>query len=233
MTETPFRILTLCTGNTCRSPFAERALQAMLTRMVVATGELSWANATETLSAGTRALAGQAATPEIERCAERYGLTLATHAARALDRDLLDGAGLVLAMTRDHRREAVSLLPRMSRAAFTLSEFARLAEDAALTRTLVPAPGVAAPAVLTALVVAAHARRGFALPPEQPEDDDIADPFGRGEAAYNEATARIIAEVARIESVLIAATGVARSGHQGDPALATRTAPTPRRGCAQ
>ncbi|WP_461170405.1 arsenate reductase/protein-tyrosine-phosphatase family protein [Arthrobacter sp. Z1-15] len=49
-TNTPFRILTVCTGNICRSPMAERLLQTGFDEM--APGEFTVA------SAGTGALLG-------------------------------------------------------------------------------------------------------------------------------------------------------------------------------
>ena len=51
MAPTPARVLTVCTGNICRSPFLERALQAELDR--------SWGpGGIEVSSGGTGALAG-------------------------------------------------------------------------------------------------------------------------------------------------------------------------------
>jgi len=51
MAPTPGRVLTVCTGNICRSPFLERALQAELDR--------SWGRGEiEVASGGTGALAG-------------------------------------------------------------------------------------------------------------------------------------------------------------------------------
>jgi protein-tyrosine phosphatase len=91
--EPGFRILFVCTGNTCRSPMAVGALQQALgldaTRFEVG-------------SAGTAAWDGQPATPASLEAAARDGVDLASHRSRRVTPALLRAADLVLVMERGH-----------------------------------------------------------------------------------------------------------------------------------
>ena len=84
-----FRVLFVCTGNTCRSPLAQAALVRALgdTAAKVAVG-----------SAGTAASDGAPASPPSRDVARRAGLDLEGHRSRRLNRDLLAAADLVLLM---------------------------------------------------------------------------------------------------------------------------------------
>ena len=62
MTDPPFRILTVCTGNICRSPVAERLLQAGL------------GDAVAVSSAGVRAVVGDPIHPGMVALLERSGI---------------------------------------------------------------------------------------------------------------------------------------------------------------
>lgn len=162
-----FRILTVCTGNICRSPLAERVLQHRLHE------RLGPGAPVEVDSAGTGALTGSAMDAQAAAVLGTYGIDCAGHQGRALLPDLVARADLVLAATRRHRAAAVSLQPRASRYTFTLREFARLAE--AVDPADLP-PGSAAERCRAAVALAA-ARRGTVLP--DPDGDDIEDPYRR------------------------------------------------------
>ncbi|HTR96406.1 MAG TPA: hypothetical protein VMH61_00745 [Candidatus Acidoferrales bacterium] len=92
--ETAIRVLFVCTGNTCRSPFAAAAMR----------GELA-ADASRIVveSAGTSALEGQPATSEMQRVAGRAGLDLSPHRARAVTARELREADFVFVMEPRHR----------------------------------------------------------------------------------------------------------------------------------
>jgi protein-tyrosine phosphatase len=101
---------------------------------------------------------------------------------------------LVLTATRDHRAAVASLVPRASRYAFTLNQFARLAASTAraeLDAITDPLDRVAAIA----------ARRGFA-PPEHPDDDDIDDPYLEPIEVYERVAAQIDAATRVIAAAL-------------------------------
>ncbi len=92
---TPDRVLAVCTGNICRSPFAERYL-----RRLAAVGGVEL----RASSAGTHACPGTRATPEARLAASEFGVDLDGHRARSLLLQDLEDASLVLAMTPSHAR---------------------------------------------------------------------------------------------------------------------------------
>ncbi len=91
--EPVFRVLLVCTGNTCRSPMAAGALRRRLAadggRIVVE-------------SAGTAAWDDQPATEAAVRVAARAGVDLSEHRSRRLTPAIVRGADMVLAMERNH-----------------------------------------------------------------------------------------------------------------------------------
>lgn len=90
----PFRILFVCTGNTCRSPLAAVALRAELG---------SDADQVELGSAGTAASTGQPASEGTLRIAAAEGFDLGRHRSRPLTPQLARSADLVFVMSAAHR----------------------------------------------------------------------------------------------------------------------------------
>jgi protein-tyrosine-phosphatase len=88
-----FRLLFVCSGNTCRSPLAcaiaERELKT-----------LGWQ--VEVRSGGVNALAGVPASTGSLDAARRHGLDLSTHRSREVDAALIDWADLILVMSPSH-----------------------------------------------------------------------------------------------------------------------------------
>src|SRR5262245_46928534 len=91
--EPAFRILFICTGNTCRSPMAAGALIKELG---------SEGARVEVASAGTAAWEGQPATEGAIEMARRDGIDLGVHRSRRVTPAMLRAADLVLVMERDH-----------------------------------------------------------------------------------------------------------------------------------
>ena len=99
-----FRILFVCTGNTCRSPLAVVALAAALGPD---------ADQVELLSAGTAATPGQPASEGSQRVVAAEGLDLGSHRSRALTPELARSADLVFVMSAAHRSAVESMgVPR-------------------------------------------------------------------------------------------------------------------------
>src|SRR6266404_712562 len=73
------RVLVLCHGNICRSPFAEALLAARVPAL-------------EVRSAGLHAGDGNPADPSAIACAERMGVSLAAHRSARVDAERLDDA---------------------------------------------------------------------------------------------------------------------------------------------
>ena len=101
MTAEPFRLLFVCTGNTCRSPLAE----ALARREADARGWTHFAVA----SAGVAAGAGDPASSGSVAAAEAVGLDLSGHRATLLTAEVAEDADLLLAMSPHHFFRAVEL----------------------------------------------------------------------------------------------------------------------------
>ena len=165
MADNAFQTLTVCTGNICRSPVAERLLQVALGDAVAVT------------SAGVRAMVGDPIHPEMVALLERSGIPSDGFAARQVAPTEVRSADLVLALTRQHRAQLVQQTPAALRRSFTLLEFARILASPSLP--LVPAGAIGVR--LRELVPLAARYRSLAGPAET---QDVPDPYGRDRAAY-------------------------------------------------
>lgn len=199
-----FVVLTVCTGNICRSPYAERLLRLALARTPSPKGPASWvwSQGIAVTSAGTRAMAGFPVAPLMAAQGERFGIDTSGHVARGIDYEIVAAARLILALSRDHRRDVARLVPLRSRVTFTLSEFARLADDAYHTGLLALSTADSPADAFGQFVDCVASRRGFAVPPTDPAEDDILDPYGGNEVDYTTSADQIAAAVATIETCL-------------------------------
>jgi protein-tyrosine phosphatase len=178
MPEVPdpaFRILLVCTGNICRSAFAERLGRAWL-------DEALGRDVTEIelVSAGTRAVVGSAMHPDTAVVLRGYGADPGDFRARQLTDQHPATADLILTMTRAHQKHLLDLVPKALPRAFTLREAAGLLprlDGAPLSGTDL---GERARALVTALTEARSWRPVGA-------DDDVPDPVDRPVEAHEEA----------------------------------------------
>ncbi len=97
----PFRLLFVCTGNTCRSPMAEVIARRRIT-------DFGWSRV-EVRSAGVGAFDGSPASGGAVRAAEAHGLDLSGHSASLLTQEEVDGADLILTMSASHLMRVVEL----------------------------------------------------------------------------------------------------------------------------
>jgi len=141
-------------------------------------------------SAGTRAVGGPASGHAVDVLAG-VGLDLSRHESRPLDRQAVASADLVLAMAREHLREAVVLDRRSLPKSFTLKELVRRGGAVGPRR-----PGEA---LADWLQRAAAGRSTAALMGSDPIDD-VTDPIGRPRADYE----RTHAELAELVDRLVA-----------------------------
>ena len=183
----PFVILTVCTGNICRSPVAEQLLRAGLARIP----------GIAIASSGTRAQIGDSMPPQAEALSIKYGGDPIGHVPRALNERQISDAQLVLGMSREHRREIVSLHPRASRYTFTIREFARLAADITEWDLLDFSGGLLTTAKerLVSAVELVASRRGTVPAADDPTDDDIVDPYRQDDATYALSGAQLVPAV--------------------------------------
>lgn len=190
-------ILTVCTGNVCRSPIAEQLLARRLTGLRV-----------HIESAGTRARDGMRMPAEAAEMAVSHGVPTsspAAHKARYLTSSRLASANLALAMARDHRREIVELDPSFLRRTFTVRELHRLAGGvpdhtlaSAADCATQPGPGPR----LAALLAYVASLRGTMAPPLDPEIDDVVDPIGRSYEVYEQSVAQINEALPSVERLI-------------------------------
>ncbi|MGZ0655150.1 arsenate reductase/protein-tyrosine-phosphatase family protein [Coraliomargarita sp. W4R53] len=89
-------ILTICTGNVCRSPMAEKLLQHALA------AEGAPLNQLEVASAGVAAGYGDAASANSVAALKKVKLDLTRHKSQPVTQDLIDRAFLILGMTPSH-----------------------------------------------------------------------------------------------------------------------------------
>lgn len=177
-------ILTVCSGNICRSPLAEQLLRQQLHDLADVT----------VASAGTIAMVGHAMTPQAQKLSAGYGATDASaHVARQLTAQQIIEADLVLALSREHRRAIVEMVPSAVRKTFTLREFARLTSGVG-QEDLVDGfiPGVNP---ITSAVGVASSFRGIVAPAASPDDDDVIDPYRQSDAVYQTSANQLVPAV--------------------------------------
>lgn len=119
----PFRLLLVCEGNVCRSPWAEVLVRHRL-----------WADAVdrfEVSSAGTHALLDRPAHPLLRVLCEteQERSAIEEHRSRRVDVPLLREQELVIVMERRHRLDALDSWPEGHRRVFTIGEAEQLARS--------------------------------------------------------------------------------------------------------
>ncbi len=189
-------IMTVCTGNICRSPLAEVVLDTRLADLNV-----------EVHSAGVRGLPSAEMTPEAIELARAAGVDPARaseHRSRYLTEGMLSSPDLIIAMTRAHRRDLAELAPARLRSTFTAREFARL--SVAISDDELAAAAAAAGANcsdrLRAVAAVVAGRRGLVPPPEDPADDDVIDPYRMPWETYLQSSDELLPALAEIERVV-------------------------------
>jgi protein-tyrosine phosphatase len=164
-----FTVLYVCTGNVCRSPMAELLFRG-------------WANPAADVivsSAGTEAMEGYGIDRSSASALGQLGIDPSRHRARQFEPWMATDADLILTAGREHRDAIIAALPTLYKRTFTMKEFARLVNGL----------GTGDP---RSIVAAAAARRGE-LQPEDPEDDDVRDPY-RGAIKHAKTIAEEITE---------------------------------------
>ncbi|UKA62118.1 low molecular weight phosphatase family protein [Arthrobacter sp. FW306-04-A] len=170
----PVRILTVCTGNICRSPVAERLLQAGLDQV--------FPGGFEVRSAGTRAMVGSPIQPLSSDIIRTYGGSPDNFAARQLTSKILRASDLVLTMASHHRGEVLQLDASLLKRTFTIREFARMV-NALEERGDASPSGSDYTQQWRDLPARASSVRHLVLAAEASEND-VADPYKQGADAY-------------------------------------------------
>lgn len=177
-----FRILTVCTGNICRSPVSEILLQSGLDELHPEKFSVS--------SAGTHALVGQAMQPLSAAIVQRNGGVAGGFSARQLTPTMVREADLVLTMAAEHRARVLQLEPAALRRTFTIREFGRMLEHLAFDEV----PDRSSDDIVLRwreLPGAAASVRHRSLA-EHPLDNDVVDPYRRSDAEYRSMEEQLI-----------------------------------------
>lgn len=188
VTEPRAHILTVCTGNICRSPAAHLLLQD-------AFGPDCGISVS---SAGVMPLIGEPVSGPMARLLRGAGVEPDGFAASYLTEADVRRATLVLGLTRAHRSKAASLWPSAVRRLYTLKEFARLAAHVP-AGDLASTAGSDAPAARLAALASLAGRYRAPVPAGQ---DDIVDPFRQSDEVY----AAVFAEIREAVDVIVAVT---------------------------
>ena len=158
-------ILTVCTGNICRSPAAELLLTEYLGPDAVVS------------SAGTYAMVGYGIPEEMLMCLDVDGIDGRGHSAQQLTADLARQHDIIICMTAAHRSWAVREAPFALKRTFLLTEIAAAAREGA------PLEG--------GLAGVADAVQGFRVELAGRDLADVPDPYRRGQKLYDESYAMI------------------------------------------
>jgi protein-tyrosine phosphatase len=103
-------IVTVCTGNICRSPVAEAVLRSKLPQCDVS-------------SAGLGALVGHGADAGSQLAAQDFGITLLGHSARQFDARIGEASDLILVMDRGHLQKIRHKYPQLTGKCFLLRHY--------------------------------------------------------------------------------------------------------------
>ena len=185
----PFSILTVCTGNVCRSPLAEQLLRARL----VEAGFTS----VEVASAGLHAVVGAPMDTIPAQISSRLGGDPSRARGQQLTSEMVAASDLLLTMTRSQRDHLVSRYPSAVHRSFTLVEFARLlgpAGGATASVADMAAPAAASERLQSVVASAGRKRPSVRLT----DDDDVTDPIGRPDDVHEAVGEQISLATSRI-----------------------------------
>lgn len=156
----------------------------------------------EIRSAGTHANDGQPMPEEQLVIAQQLGINLATqHKATRLTAQELHNVHLVLAMGRDHRSAVVKLQPQTIRKTFTIRELARIIQ-------ITPSPdqntahSASPTAKFEQAIETLASNRGLAIPPTDPIDDDVIDPYKQNNEIYRKSRDQLLSAVETVSTYL-------------------------------
>jgi protein-tyrosine phosphatase len=176
-------VLVLCTANLCRSPTAE----VLLARRFAEHGVEAHVH-----SAG-RHPGGHGSPEPALHAFGTLGVDLREHRSRTLTREMLAEADLVIAMAREHVRDAVALDPDVWSRTFTLKELVRRGEAA----------GRRSPSEeLSAWLRRVEAGRSASALLGSARADDVADPIGGPTRGYRRMVREVDALAGRLAALL-------------------------------
>lgn len=115
-----YTVLTVCTGNICRSPAMERLIAHVFADAVE--------EGLHVHSGGTFAHDGEDMQPPMKRRVEEYGAEAGGFTARQVTASMVEEADLILTATREHVDDVLAEVPGARARTFTVRELGRLLE---------------------------------------------------------------------------------------------------------
>ncbi len=110
-----YHILFVCSGNACRSPMAEGLLKKKLYPDFLKKVKIE--------SAGTLGLVGSPATPMAIQVAQEKGVDISSHQSKALTKELVASADLIIVMANHHKEFIRNNFPDFIDKVYLLTEF--------------------------------------------------------------------------------------------------------------
>ncbi len=110
-----FRVMFVCTGNTCRSPMAEGGLRKLL--------EKEGADHIEVFSSGTSAASGYPATSYAAEAVKIWDVDISRHQSQPLTTELINQSDLIFALSPSHCEEIIELAPEAKNKTYLLKNF--------------------------------------------------------------------------------------------------------------
>jgi protein-tyrosine phosphatase len=105
------RIMTVCTGNICRSPLAEAELRKHLPEKITV------------CSSGLSAVVGAPASKTVQKLAQERGLDLSGHKGTQITEPMALKSNLILVMTCGHKKELLHRFPTTRGRVFLLGQW--------------------------------------------------------------------------------------------------------------
>jgi protein-tyrosine phosphatase len=109
------KILFVCTGNVCRSAFAEKLANQLKEKYGLSHFSFD--------SAGTGALQNKGSDPSMLEVAKEFGVNLAAHRGKQLKRELIQKFDVILLMDRGHQDFINSFFGEFSESCYLFTEY--------------------------------------------------------------------------------------------------------------